>query len=111
MIRVEVKSLSEKLAQYEAEPEKIELLNSKDYEQIKNTDEYAEISKRENYFSLTKDELAKKLDDTLLQYAKAGKLEFEEKPQEEKKRAYGFKPLPIKTKTSSNRYGTLFSKE
>lgn len=104
-------SISEKLAQYEAEPEKIELLNSEDYAQIKNTKEYAEISKRENYFSLTKEELVKKLDDTLLQYAKAGKLEFEEKPQEEKKRAYGFKPLPIKTKNSSKRYGTMFSKE
>lgn len=104
-------SISDKLAQYEAEPEKIELLNSEDYARIKNTKEYAEISKRENYFSLTKEELVKKLDDTLLQYAKAGKLEFEEKPQEEKKRAYGFKPLPIKTKNSSKRYGTMFSKE
>ena len=104
-------SISEKLAQYEAEPEKIELLNSEDYAKIKNTKEYAEIAKRENYFSLTKEELVKKLDDTLLQYAKAGKLEFEEKPQEEKKRAYGFKPLPIKTKNSSKRYGTMFSKE
>lgn len=110
-IKANYSSISEKLAQYEAEPEKIELLNSEDYAKIKNTEEYAEISKRENYFSLTKEELVKKLDNTLLQYAKAGKLEFEEKPQEEKKRAYGFKPLPIKTKNSSKRYGTMFSKE
>lgn len=101
-------SISDKLAQYEAEPEKIELLNSEDYDQIKGTKEYAEISKKENYFTLSKEELMKKLDDTLLKYAKAGKLEFEEKPE---KKVYGFKPLLINSSKKSNRYGTMFSKE
>lgn len=97
-------SISEKLAQYEAEPEKIEILNSDDYAQIKDTDEYAEISKKENYFTLSKEELVKKLDDTLLQYAKAGKLDFENKS--DNKKNITFKPLLINTK-KNKRYGNL----
>lgn len=65
-----------KLSNYESEPEKIELLNSNDYSVIKETNEFAEISKRENYFELDKEDLAKKLDEILLSYAKAHNVNF-----------------------------------
>ena len=99
---------SDKLALYESEPEKIEVLSSEDYALIKDTEEYKELSKRDNYFSLSKEELTSKLDGMLNAYAKElGKKNFsvdskeeskEEKNEEPKKDFFAF--ARIETKSS-----------
>ena len=99
---------SDKLALYESEPEKIEVLSSEDYALIKDTEEYKELSKRDNYFNLSKEELTSKLDGMLNAYAKElGKKNFsvdskeeskEEKSEDLKKDFFAF--ARIETKSS-----------
>lgn len=104
--------VSEKLANYEAEPEKVELLNSEAYSSIADTDEYKDLAKRETYFVLGKDELEKKLDEVILKYAKENKLNFaaktEPKPKTEKVNRKGF--VTGLTGGGKSRYGNLFAK-
>lgn len=64
--------LESKLTDYEAEPEKVELLQSKDYAVISETDEYKELAKHETYFSMTKEEIENKLNGIIATYAKQG---------------------------------------
>lgn len=94
---------------YKSEPEKLEILNSDDYSQIRDTAEYSELSKRENYFTLNKEDLTKKLDDILLSYAKQNKVEFASNAE----RKIGMKQLPITNIKSnkSSRYGNTFNKK
>lgn len=104
-------SIEDKLAKYESEPEKLEILNSDDYAGIKNTKEYTEISKRENYFELSKDELSKKLDEITLSYAKSQKLDFSSKTNKnEGKPKISIKPLFGGSVGNTGRYGGVFSK-
>ena len=66
----------EKLAKYESEPDKMNILNSSDYASIADYADFAELKKQENHFDLTVDELKAKADAMLLAYAKSGKLNF-----------------------------------
>lgn len=101
----------EKLAQYETEPEKLEVLASADYEQIKDTDVYKELAKRDTYFSMSKDELVEKLDACLLEFAKSHKIEFSANESENKSVGMKLFGNPTKkTTTGTSRYGGLFSK-
>lgn len=100
-------SIEKELNLYKEEPEKLDILNSDDYSQIKDTKEYAEISKRENYFSLSKEELIKKLDDTLLAFAKNNKIEFSVNNDN---KTVSMKKLLINEKKKTGRYGNMFSK-
>lgn len=93
-----------KIVNYEAEPEKIKLLNSEEYNGIKSTKEYTEISKRENYFDLDKEDLTKKLDEIMLSYAKKNQLNFSlEENNGEKKVGI----VPIMTTSKVSNYGSL----
>lgn len=105
VIETKLAQYETKLAQYEAEPEKLELLNSDDYAGIKSTEEYAEISKRENYFELDKKDLAKKLDDIVLTYAKKNALNYSANELDAGKRVVG--KLPIYTEQKVSNYGSL----
>lgn len=93
--------ISDKLAKYESEPEKVEVLNSADYTSIAGTQEFEDLKKRENYFNLTVDEVKDKADAILLQYAKAGKLNFAadtfEKKEEPKKDFFAFGRIDYNT--------------
>ena len=92
-MRSNYSSIADKLSKYEAEPEKIEILNSADYASIANQADFAELKKQENHFDLTVDELKDKADAILLQYAKSGKLNFaatEQKKEEPKKDFFAF---------------------
>ena len=75
-MRSNYSAISEKLAKYEAEPEKMNILNSADYRTIAEEHDFAELKKQENHFDMSIDELKNKADSMLLQYAKAGKLNF-----------------------------------
>jgi len=104
-------SIEEKLAKYESEPTKKEILQSEDWKNIRETKEFAELSKRENYFDLSTDELTNKLDKMLLEYSKHNKIEFSS--EEPKKKQVGMKLFGNPTKKSSKgtgRYGGIFTK-
>jgi len=75
-------AIESKLAKYESEPAKMEILNSSDYSNIADHADFAELKKTENHFDLTVDELKEKADAMLLAYAKSGKLTFENVKQE-----------------------------
>lgn len=109
-MRSNYEEMADKLAKYESEPEKIAVLNSADYAQIKDTEQYEELAKRENYFNLDIQDLSAKLDAILLDYAKNNKLEF---ASTETEKVVGLTPLPIvkpKQSTGKGRYGTTFNK-
>ena len=110
-MRANYSSIEERLAQYESEPEKIQILESADYAQIKDIEAYKELAKRDTYFSMSKDELVKKLDSALLEFAKHNKIEFSS--TEPEKKSVGMKLFgnpSKKTTRGSSRYGELFSK-
>lgn len=102
--------ISEKLAKYEAEPEKMQILESADYSSIADKDEFTELKKQENHFDLTVDELKAKADEIILLYAKKGALNFSS--NEEEKHSVGMRLLPTNKKNSKrSRYGGLGKKE
>ena len=104
-------SIEEKLQQYESEPEKLEVLASEEYSQIKDTDAYKELAKRDTYFSMSKDELVEKLDACLLEFAKHNRIEFS--ATESEKKSVGVKKysnLVNRTTKGSSRYGGIFNK-
>lgn len=96
----------ELIAKYEAEPEKLELLNSKDYEQVAETAEFVELKKKETYFDLSIEDVREKADSILLNAAKAGKVEFAAVQPEEQKPVETSKPLTSCKK--QKRFGSLF---
>lgn len=105
-MRANYSIISEKLAKYEAEPAKMEVINSESYAKIAETKEFAEL--RDNHFDLSVEEVSAKLDDILLAYAKGGSLNFSAEPE---KKTVGMTRLPIQTKgNKKSRYGSLFSK-
>ena len=93
-------ALEIKVEQYEAEPDKVALLESPDYDQIKDTKEYEELAKRDNYFALTKDELTEKLDGILLDFAKKNKVQFAAKEVKPEKKHDFFAFARIENNTS-----------
>lgn len=98
--------VSEKLAKYEAEPAKMEVINSESYVKIAETKEFAEL--RDNHFDLTVEEVSEKLDSILLAYAKGNALNFSVEPE---KKTVSVTKLPIQTNSNKkSRYGSLFSK-
>jgi hypothetical protein len=104
-------STVEKLAKYESEPEKKQILESSDWDNIRETDEFAEISKEENHFDYSVDELSEKLDAMLLNYSKHNTVEFSAK--EELKKSVGiknFKNPADKKPAGKSRYGGIFNK-
>lgn len=110
-MRANYSAIEEKLAKYESEPAKKEILQSEDWKNIRETKEFVELSKRENYFDLSTDELTNKLDKMLLEYSKHNKIEFSS--EEPKKKQVGMKLFGNPTKKSSKgtgRYGGIFTK-
>lgn len=104
-------AIEEKLAKYESEPAKKEILQSEDWKNIRETKEFVELSKRENYFDLSTDELTDKLDKMLLEYSKHNKIEFSSEEPEKKQVGMKLFGNPSKKAAkSSSRYGGIFSK-
>ena len=106
-MKAEYAVVTEKLAKYEAEPEKVAILNSDDYANIVGAAEFAELKKEENHFDLTVDEVRAKADEMLLAFAKSGKIEFAEN---NKKKSVGMKQFGNKETGKTGRYGKLFKK-
>lgn len=106
-MRANYSSMSDKLAKYEAEPEKMQILNSDEYSQIVETAEFAELKTVEKHFDMSVEEVRKAADDLLLAFAKNNKLEFNA-PQD--KKTVGVKMFGQKGSKKTGRYGSLFKK-
>ena len=92
-IRSNYAAVSEKLAKYESEPEKMEILDSEDYANISGQKDFEELRKQENHFDLSVEEVKNRADTMLLEYAKKGRLNFaavEHKDEESKKDFFAF---------------------
>ena len=85
----------DKLAKYEAEPEKQKILCDECFAQIAEEDSFTEL--KENHFDLSVDEVQKKADEILLSFAKQGKIQS----------AVHVLPAEVSQKKIS-RYGNLF---
>ena len=107
-MRANYSSTVEKLAKYESEPAKMEILNSDDYANIAETAEFVELKKEENHFDMAVEDVRAKADELLLAYAKGNKIEFAEK--DEKKKTVGMKQFGQKSNKKPGRYGNLFKK-
>lgn len=102
--------IQSKLASYEAEPEKMSILNSDCYSQISDTEAFKNLMKQETHFDMTVEDVQAKADAMLLEFAKTNKIEFSSKEDEPTKKV-GMKLLPVnKNSGGRSRYGGLFSK-
>ena len=98
--------IESKLEKYETEPQKMAVLESKDYLNISDVKEFVELKKQENHFDLSVDEVTEKANQILLDYAKHNSIKFsadENKPNKMNRLLAG-------SKKKSGRYGNLFSK-
>lgn len=102
--------VSEKLAQYEAEPEKIAILESEDYANLEGTEAFESLKLQENHFELSVDEVKSQCDAMLLEYAKGHKVEFAEKTTEAKA-TMKKKILPESPTKKAGKYGGIFSRK
>ena len=98
--------IESKLEKYETEPQKMAVLESKDYSNISDVKEFVELKKQENHFNLSVDEVAEKANQILLDYAKHNSIKF----SEDEKKNVGMNRLPAGGKKKSSRYGNLFKK-
>lgn len=104
-MKVEFAETKEKLRKYEEEPQKMEILNSEDYEKVFSTNEFENLKLQENHFDMSIDEVRAKADSILLDYAKHSN--FSVQTEEEQPKA-NFVQIP-RVKKKPNRYGTIFS--
>ena len=102
-------SIEEKLQQYESEPDKIKILESDEYAQIKDTDAYKKLAERDTYFSMSEEELVEQLDKALLDFAKHNKIEFSSNEDEAEKKTISAKIFtnPAKKISKRSKYGGL----
>lgn len=98
--------VTEKLGKYEAEPKKMEILNSEDYAKIFDVEEFVELKKEENHFDMSVEDVRSKADEMLLAYAKSGKIDFSENSKKE----INIKKFSKNTSGKTGRYGSLFKK-
>lgn len=106
-LSAQVDEYKAQLAKYEAEPDKMAILQSDVYSQITETKEYTELL--DNHFDITKEDLTAKLDAVLLAQAKEqGKAFLSAKKEKE---TSGVKMFPTGKvgETTRSRYGGAFS--
>ena len=106
-IRSNYDAINEKLQKYEAEPQKMEILNSEEYAGLSESEEFNALKEMDAHFDLSVDEVRAKADEMLLAYAKSGSFTA---PADADKKSIGMKKLPMNTPKRSGRYGSLFSK-
>lgn len=98
--------VSEKLSKYEAEPEKVMILESEDYKNLSGNEAFEALKVQENHFDLSVEEVKTQCDAMLLEYAKGHKVEFSVQEDNEKK-PVGRKPFSIVSKKRN--YGSLLN--
>lgn len=93
--------ISTKLSKYEAEPSKMEIFASDEWNLISETDEFKALMEQEAHFDLSNDEITEKLNGMLLNAVKTGKFSRETKPAEFTEN----KPIVTEEPVKRGRYG------
>lgn len=106
-MRSNYSAISEKLAKYEAEPEKMSILEGKCYSAIVDQDDFKALKAQDGHFELSVEQVKEKADAILLNYAKSGKVVF---AQFEEKSPITVKPIPAQETVVRSRYGGLGKK-
>ena len=98
--------ISDRLQKYEDEPKKSEILESTKYSYVAGTEEFKTLIN--DHFDISVEDLTKKADEILLEYAENGKLKFstEIENKEEKVKSIQFNT----GRKTVSRYGNLFNK-
>ena len=111
-MRSNYSQIQSKLASYEAEPEKMAILESDCYSQISETEAFKDLMKQETHFDMSVEDVQAKADTMLLEFAKTNKIEFSSKEKTEPSKKVGMKQLPVNNKKSGSksRYGGIFAK-
>lgn len=104
----ELEESAEKLAKYEAEPEKMNILNSSDYGYVVDTEEFINLKNQDVHFDLSIEEVKAQADEILMKYAKSGALNSRKNPEvnEAAKKLF----ISPKESTRRSRYGNMFNK-
>lgn len=105
-IRSTYSSVVEELEKFKAEPDKLEILESKDYHFVAGADEFISLKEQKNHFDLSVAEVKEKADAILLEYVK--KCEFKE-PEETKQ--VNKKVFAVGKADNRSRYGGLGKKK
>lgn len=94
--------ISEKLGKYEAEPEKMKVLESDDYSLIAEDEDF--VALKNDHFDMSLEDVTKRADEILTNAAKAHKFSFATNTNG----GNGVKPLPPMNKKPQKRFGSLF---
>lgn len=94
--------VSAKLEKYEAEPEKMKVLESDDYSLIAEDADF--VALKNDHFDMSVEDVTKRADEILTNAAKAHKFSF----SADDKNGNGVKPLPPMSKKPQKRFGSLF---
>ncbi len=103
-MRSNYEAMAAKLAKYEDEPKKMEILSSAEYASIADKAEFIALCDQANHFDLTVDEVVAKADSIQLMYAKKGELNA---PKNE---TGMFTKVTLVTSKPMGRYGNIFKK-
>lgn len=108
-MRANYSAISEELAKFKAEPEKVAILASEDYANLEGNDAFEKLKAQENHFDLTVDEIKAQCDAMLLEYAKGHKVEFS---ATNAKKEVGMKRIiPTSPNKGTGRYGGVFTRK
>ena len=111
-MKSDFEAVSEKLAKYEAEPEKINILNSADYASIAESEEFVALKAQDAHFDMSVDEVRAKADELLLNAVKSGAVNFAKSETEsEEKTQIKTLLLPFNKPAARGRYGGLGKKK
>lgn len=94
-----------RLQNYEAEPQKMEVLNKDAYDEVRESEEFVKLMNPEVHFNLSIEEVESKADTILLNAAKSHTL----KPAAQNVQTTR-KPFLAKSNKGTGRYGNMFSK-
>lgn len=97
-------AVSEKLAKYEAEPEKIKILESDDYKNLAESEAFNELKVTEKHFDMSVEEVKQAADQMLLDFAKGNSIQYQPKNESVSKRNF----QRVSSQNKSSRYGNLF---
>lgn len=103
--------IQDKLAKYEAEPQKMEILNNECFAQVAETAEFVELKKQDVHFDLSVEEVQSRADQILLNAAKNGAVTFAQ--ANVPAAPFEVKSIPVTAQTTAKkpgRYGGMFSK-
>ena len=100
--------VSERLAKYEAEPDKMNIFSSDEWKLIAETDEFKKLSEVDNHFDLSVDEINDKLNSMLLDYSKHADFS---KTETSHVSSTSIAPISMSVAKKRSRYGGLGNKD